>query len=103
MALPSLRTKKIVVERLGLTLTIRELSGADLDAINTARKDETRMVSPLVCKLGVPEWSMEPVEKIAESVGAMVLQEIGAEIYELTGINLAKNSEPGQSESSTSS
>ena len=92
--LPALKTKKITVARLdGLSLTIHELSGRDMEQVSQA---QGVMIAALIAKLGVVEWADHTVEDIGASIGAFTLRDIGNEIYKLTGIDTEKNSAPDQ-------
>lgn len=91
MTLPALRTETFHLVRLNIDVTIRELTVRDMQAIA-----EAEAAPGFVCKCCVVEWQDETVEAIESGVGALTLQDIGAEAYRFTGVELKKNSEPGR-------
>lgn len=102
MSLPKLRTQPFRIERLGLDVTIRELSGSDMEQIIQSKDGSPTRIPALVCKLGVVDWQEETVEAIAGSLGAATLSELSDAIYELTGVDRAKNSAPDRADASSS-
>lgn len=82
------RTKEIEVE--GEKLTIRELSAGGHLLLSSSEKEA---VGALVCSQCVLEWKDESLESIKENVPARMMNDIVAEVFKLSGIDLAKNSE----------
>ena len=95
-----LKVESARIERLGITLEIRELSGKAQAEVAAA--SSPLLAAAMVCKHGVVAWAEETPEAILESVGPKALMEIGQAIYQLSGIDLAKNSEPAPSDGSSS-
>ena len=100
MPLPTLKQDRVKFERSGLELTLRELNAKAMLQIH--EKSDMQSVWGVVAKHGVVEWAEYSVDEIEAAVGAITLQEIGHAIYKLTGMDLGKNSEPGQSGGSAS-
>ena len=91
------RTKTVSVE--GMTLTVRELSAGDHMAIVGAKGAQA---AEEICARCVVDWKDETVESIRENVPARVMTEIVAHVFEISGLEVSKNSEPAPSADSSS-
>lgn len=81
------RRKTLTVE--GETITIQELSAAD----HVAMSEKDANPAEVVCSRCVLEWKDEKPEDIRANVPARVMNEIVGAVLDLSGIEVAKNSE----------
>jgi hypothetical protein len=100
--LTTLIRESVKIERLGRALEIQELSARAQREISKQHESDPALAAAMVAKFGVVEWCDETPEAILDAVGAKTLQDIGREVYRLTGVELAKNSEPAPSAGSSS-
>lgn len=91
------KSKVIVVD--GVTLTLKELSAADHLAMSGREGLE---IAKFLCKCAVKEWEQESEESIGANVPARVMKEIAREVFELSGLDAPKNSEPTPVDGSSS-
>ena len=82
-----LRTEEITIR--GEPLTIRELTARDHIAMDDLKGAE---FVAAICKHSVIEWEEESLEDIQSKVPLSMLNEIAEKIYELSGVDAAKNS-----------
>jgi hypothetical protein len=93
-----LKTTEIEVAGLG-KLKIQELSAKAYFEMQGKPGPDALAI---VCKYGVLDWNGETVDSVAAAVPMRLLSEIGLKVYELSGVDAAKNSEPTQSDGSSS-
>jgi hypothetical protein len=93
-----LKTAEIEVNGIG-KLKIRELSAKAY--FELSGKTSTDALA-IVCRYGVIDWDGETPDSIAAALPMRMLSEIGLKIYELSGVDAAKNSDPTPSEGSSS-
>lgn len=98
-----LKTKKLRIEALDKELTIVELCAkAQIEIMEAIRDEKAIDTHFIACKYGVPEWAQESIEDISTSLPLKAAREISDAIYELSGVDDAKNSESVPSEDSSS-
>lgn len=90
------KTKTVEVD--GLTLTVRELSAGDHMAVVGAKGAQA---AEEICKRCVLDWKDETIESIRDSVPARLMTQIVAHVFEISGLDVAKNSEPAPSADSS--
>lgn len=98
-----LKTKTVRIEALDRELGIVELCAkAQIEIMEAIRDEQAISTHFIACKYGVPEWAEESIESISTSLPLQAAREIAEAVYELSGIDDAKNSESAPSEDSSS-
>lgn len=91
------KTKKVTVD--GVEITVQELSAKDyLDFRQLAPAEK----AATICARCVLEWQGETAETINANVPVRLLSEVMQAIFELSGLDEPKNSEPTPSADSSS-
>ena len=91
------KTKKITVD--GVEITVQELSAKDyLDFAELPPADK----AATICSRCVLEWKGETAESINGHVPVRLLSEVMQAIFQLSGLDEPKNSEPTPSAGSSS-
>jgi hypothetical protein len=95
-----LPTKKVKIKSLGEEIEIKALSAAAHIAISDT-KGSGASVALLTCKHGVPAWKDESVEDLGANLPMEAVSDIATKIYELSGLDTAKNSESATDDDSS--
>ena len=98
-----LKTDKVRIESLGRDFEIKELSArAQIELIELNREGRAEDSAAVVCRYGVVGWEQETIESIESGLPPKALTEIARAIYELSGVDLTKNSVGAPNEDSSS-
>ena len=81
-----LRERQVVIESLGESITIRELSARAQVKIIEAQEQQGYAGMFIACRYGVPAWSEKSEDEIAEMITLAQAGEIAAAVFGLSGV-----------------
>lgn len=98
-----LKTKTVLIPHLEREFEVRELSAhAWIDLMEIHRNGNSQHTAAMVCKYGIVGWESETVETIESSIPAKAMEEMAKAVYEISGVELEKNSESVPKDGSSS-